>query len=132
MRFLCLLALLVMPVRVSFAQETFELPDGDSTVVMQKYFMCFLKSGPTRSQDSTERAHIQEAHLAHINKMWKEGHASVAGPFDEGGDLRGIIIFNTATKEEAERLAAQDPAVKAGRLVVEVIGWWAMKGAVLR
>jgi uncharacterized protein YciI len=132
MRTLLALALLFGVFFSSPAQETFTMQSGDSTVVMQKYFMVFLKSGPSRSQDSTERAGIQKAHLAHIDRMWREGHASIAGPFEDGGDLRGIVIFNTKTAEEAEALARQDPAVKAGRLVVEVIPWWAMKGACLR
>ncbi len=132
MRILLTFLAILLTAASSPAQETFTMQSGDSTVVMQKYFMCFLKSGPERSQDSTQRAEIQKAHLAHIDKMWREGHASIAGPFEGGGDLRGIIIFNTKTAEEAGKLANQDPAVKAGRLVTEIIPWWAMKGATLR
>lgn len=116
----------------SFAQETFTMKDGDSTVTMQKYFICFLKKGTNRTQDSASAAQIQKDHLAHITQMANDGFASIAGPFAEDGDTRGIIIFNTKTKEEAEKLANEDPAVKAGRLKVEMAGWWAQKGTCLK
>jgi uncharacterized protein YciI len=41
---------------------------------------------------------------------------------------RGILIFKTATMEEAKALAGNDPAVKAGRLVVEIHPWMVQKG----
>ena len=114
------------------AQETWEMPKGDSTIIMQQYFMCFLKTGPEQGQDSTESAQIQAAHLAHLTKMYDDGKSCVAGPFGDDGDIRGIVIYNTATFEEADSLANADPAVKAGRLVVEVHPWWAVKGSVLK
>ena len=114
------------------AQETWEVKEGDTTYVMQQYFMCFLKAGPERGQDSTESAQIQEAHMAHLTKVYEDGKSCVAGPFGDDGDIRGIVIYNTATFEEADSLANADPAVKAGRLVVEVHPWWAAKGSVLK
>lgn len=114
------------------AQETWEMQKGDSTIVMQQYFMCFLKAGSEQGQDSTESAQIQEAHMAHLTKVYEDGKSCVAGPFGDDGEIRGIVIYNTATLEEADSLANADPAVKAGRLVVEVHPWWAAKGSVLK
>lgn len=34
------------------------------------------------------------------------------------------------TLEEAQKLAEDDPMVRAGRLTVEVVAWWVEKGAV--
>ncbi len=112
--------------------ETFEMEEGDTTYVMQKYFMVFLKRGPNRSQDEQEAQEIQKQHLAHLNKVYEMGKTSITGPFGDDGDIRGIVIYNTATKEEAEKLAKQDPAVQAGRLVVEVHPFWAAKGSRLK
>jgi len=112
--------------------ETFEMEYGDSTIVMQKYFIAFLKSGPTRSQSEEEAAEIQEKHLAHLSNLYEMGKTSITGPFADDGDIRGIVVFNTATIEEARKLANMDPAVKAGRLIVEMHPWWAMKGSVLK
>lgn len=112
--------------------ETFEMQQGDTTYVMQKYFMVFLKSGPERSQSKEEAMEIQEKHMAYLEKMANEGKTSITGPMAGQGDLRGIVIYNTATAEEARKLAEGDPAVQARRLVVEVHPWWAAKGSTLK
>jgi uncharacterized protein YciI len=65
--------------------------------------------------------------MANIQKMAGEGKLLIAGPFLDGGDLRGIFIFRVATMAEAEALAATDPAVKAGRLRLEFHPWYAAK-----
>lgn len=112
--------------------ETFEMQWRDSTIVMQKYFVVFLKAGPTRSQNEEEAAEIQKQHLAHLSGLYDAGHTSITGPFAGDGEIRGIVVFNTPTLEQAKELAEQDPAVKAGRLVVEVHPWWAAKGSKLK
>ena len=112
--------------------ETFEMQDGDTIYVMQKYFMVFLKSGPERSQSREEAMEIQKKHLAYLSKVAEMGKTSITGPMGDDGEIRGIVIYNTPTMEEARRLAEQDPAVKAGRLVVEVHPWWAARGSTLK
>ena len=112
--------------------QTFRYKEGDTTYLMQQYFMVFLKSGPTRSQDSTEAAELQKKHLAHLGRMAREGYTSLTGPMGDDGDLRGIVVYNTATQEEADSLANLDPMVKSGRLVVEVHPWWVAKGGELK
>lgn len=112
--------------------ETFEMQWKDSTIVMQKYFVVFLKSGPERSQSKEDAQKIQQQHMQHLEKLALQGKTSITGPMGDDGDIRGIVVFNTATAEEARRLAEQDPAVKAGRLVVKVHPWWAAKGSKLR
>lgn len=112
--------------------ETFTMEWADSTIVMQKYFVAFLKRGPERSQGEEAAARIQKEHLAHLAKLYEEGKTSLTGPFGDDGDIRGIVVFNTATIEEARELAGQDPAVKAGRLVIEIHPWWTAKGGKLR
>jgi hypothetical protein len=42
----------------------------------------------------------------------------------DGGVIRGIYIFNVSTIEEARQLTATDPAIKAGRLVMELHPWY--------
>ena len=91
---------------------------------MTVYYMAMLKKGPVRNHDSLTAAGIQEAHMAHIMKMAEEKKLVLAGPFLDNGDLRGIFILNVASKEEAEALTNQDPAVQAGRLVMEIHPWY--------
>jgi len=111
--------------------QTFTYSEGDTTFLMQQYFMVFLKGGNIRSQDSTEAAKLQGQHLAHLSRMAEEGYASLIGPFDDDGDVRGIVVYNTRTLKEADSLANLDPMVKAGRLKVEVHPWWTAKGGKL-
>lgn len=116
----------------SISQDEFEMKDGDETFIMKKYYMCFLKRGDNRTQDSAAAALIQKGHMEHLSKLHKEGHIQIAGPFGGDGDIRGIVVFSVKSKEEAERLASEDPAVIAGRLKVEILEWWAAKGSTLK
>ncbi|MCM4160169.1 hypothetical protein FHG64_10085 [Antarcticibacterium flavum] len=111
--------------------QTFMYGEGDSTYLMQQYYIVFLKAGKNRSQDSTEVARLQKEHLAHLSRMYEEGYSSLTGPMGDDGELRGIVIYNTPTQEEADSLARLDPMVKAGRLEVEVKPWWTAKGGKL-
>lgn len=91
---------------------------------MSRYVVAFLKEGSNRDQDSTTTAKIQEGHMANINKMAEEGKLVLAGPFIDGGEYQGIYVFNVATIEEAEELTKTDPAIQAGRLVMELKQWY--------
>ena len=106
------LVILFMTATTTFAQDEFEMKDGDETYTIKKYYMCLLKVGPNRTQDSVTAAEIQKGHMENISRLSKEGKLCIAGPFGGKGDLRGIFIFTVKTKEEAEQLAAEDPAVK--------------------
>jgi uncharacterized protein YciI len=73
---------------------------------------------------------LQERHLAHLSAMRERGALLVAGPFSNQPDdaLRGMCLYRVGL-EEARRLAEEDPAVKAGRLAVDVLTWSTAKGA---
>ena len=102
------------------------------TILMQQYFIAFLKRGPNRSQNKEEANKLQEAHLEHLGRMYDLGYADISGPFGDGGEIRGITIYNVPNKQMADSLANADPMVKAGRLVIEIHPWWAAKGFSLR
>ncbi len=91
---------------------------------MKRYVMAFLKSGPNRNQDSATAAQLLKAHLGNIQRMAKEGKLVLAGPFLDDTDIKGIYIFNVETLEEAKALTESDPAIKAGRLVMELHPWY--------
>lgn len=109
--------------------ETFELEWGGEKMTMQKYFIVFLKSGPERSQSQEEAAKIQQEHLAYLSGLYEKGIVNLNGPSDGESDIRGFSVYNVATLEQAREYAEKDPAVKAGRLVVEVHPWWLAKGS---
>lgn len=104
---------------------------GD-TILMQQYFIAFLKRGKNRSQTKEEADSLQNLHLAHLGKMYELGYADISGPFGDDGDIRGITIYNVPTQKMADSLANMDPMVKAGRLEIEIHPWWAAKGFMLR
>ena len=91
---------------------------------MKSYVIAFLKVGPNRGQDSIRAAQLMRKHLDNINRMADEGKLAVAGPFTDDGDIRGIYIFNVSSVEEARALTETDPAIKEGRLVMELHPWY--------
>ena len=91
---------------------------------MRQYVMAFLKRGPNRNQDSAEAAQLQKAHLDNITRMADEGKLVLAGPFMDDQEVRGIYVFNVSTIEEAKALTETDPAIKAGRLIMELHPWY--------
>jgi uncharacterized protein YciI len=98
-------------------------------VEMTTYYMIFLKKGPNWSPgNSVELEKLQQDHLAHITQLWKQGMAVIARPFIDGGDIRGVVIVKAGSIDEARTMEQSDPAVKAGRLIVEVHPWMAAKG----
>ncbi len=100
---------------------------------MEKYYVVFLKRPPSAPKlDEAAKQALQKQHLSHLRAMYEAGKLVLAGPFDEQKDetLRGMCLYRVATLEEARTLAEGDPAVKAGRLAVEVLAWWVEKGAV--
>ncbi|MEM9077729.1 MAG: hypothetical protein AAGC43_11845 [Bacteroidota bacterium] len=114
--------------------QIFDFVDEETkdTILMQQYFMAFLKSGPNRDQTKSELDSLQQLHLTHLKRMYDEGYADISGPFGDDGDIRGITIYNVPTLKMADSLANLDPMVKAQRLEIEVHPWWAAKGFPLR
>ena len=102
------------------------------TVIMQQYFIAFLKRGSNRDQPKEVADSLQKLHLEHLGRMYDLGYADISGPFGDDGDIRGITIYNTPTQHMADSLANLDPMVKAGRLSIEIHPWWAAKGFPLR
>jgi uncharacterized protein len=73
---------------------------------------------------------LQDAHLAHQASLAERGYVVTAGPLTGQDDerLRGICVLSV-DRETARRLYSQDPAVRAGRLAVEVATWLVPSGS---
>jgi uncharacterized protein YciI len=113
------------------SQREFTITEGDTTYTMKRYVFMLLVAGENTKQDSLTAVNLQKGHMAHINKMAESGKLVAAGPFEEGGQYRGLLVFDVDTKEEAIGIEAEDPAVKAGRLKMETFYLWAAKGTTL-
>ena len=114
--------------------ETFEYVDIQTkdTILMQQYFIVFLKSGPVRLQNEEEVELLHNEHLEYLHKMYELGYVDMSGSLVEKGPIRDITIYNVPTAQMADSLAKADPMVKNGNLIVEVHPWWAAKGYSLR
>ena len=55
--------------------------------------------------------------------MDADGKLCIAVTLIADGDIRWICVYYTSTKEEAEQLTKDDPAVKIGRLIVKYRTW---------
>jgi uncharacterized protein YciI len=98
----------------SAALPAFELVD---------YQFGLLRKGPTHGTGTkAEIEKMQAGHMANIEKMARSGKLMAAGPMGDDGNLRGIFLFN-ASAAEAQALAAEDPSIQAGRLVLELHAW---------
>jgi len=96
---------------------------------MMTYYMVFLYRGDKWTPEKTaETEAIQKGHLANITKFHEEGKLILAGPFLDDKELRGIFVMKTNSYEETDSLCNTDPAVKAGRLKVEIKPWYSAKG----
>lgn len=77
---------------------------------------------------------IQREHLAYHDRLRATGQVVTNGPLTDQPDesLRGLTFYRTGSLDEARRLAEEDPAVKAGRLVVDVMTWYCPAGSMRR
>lgn len=104
--------------------------EGDPPTEFDAYWMVFLERGDDPPQLEEEAsAELQRQHLAHLGKVWNEGYALVAGPFDGGDELRGIVLYRgDLERDEVMELAGADPAVQAGSLKVRALKWYTPGG----
>lgn len=93
---------------------------------MKSYVIVMLTTGSAKVEDKTKMGELMKGHLANIRKLSDEGKVVVAGPFLEKNkeDYRGMFIFNTQSKEEAEQWVKTDPAVMAGVFSYEIFPWY--------
>jgi Uncharacterized protein conserved in bacteria len=93
---------------------------------MKPYTIVMLTTGPTKIEDKAKMGELMKGHLGNIGKLADEGKIIVAGPFLEQNKqtFRGMFIFNTKSKQEAEEWVNTDPAVKAGVFSYEIFPWY--------
>ncbi len=120
---------LLLTTNLSVAQQGYDAELAQSLGAddygMKTYVLALLKPGPNQDQDQETAQQLQQAHLANIRRLAEAGQLVLAGPFmPNEQDLRGIYVFDVATVEAAKQLTETDPAIKAGRLRMELIPWY--------
>lgn len=87
---------------------------------LKTYFLVLLRRGPHWDVPHNHED-LMPLQLAFLRRQTEAGHVVLTGPvLDQTDDLTGISILRAATLADAQALANEDPAVKAGRLVAEV------------
>jgi uncharacterized protein YciI len=96
---------------------------------MTTYQFVLLHRGAERSPIG-ERGiqRLQQERLAYFDRLNRDGKLILEGPVDGGGDLRGVVVLDAGSVEQAEELMAGDPWIAAGRIRPEIHPWWAAKG----
>ena len=77
-----------------------------------------------------ELERIQREHLGYLAGLRATGHIVTNGPVVEQPDpsLRGLGFYRTGSLDQSRQLAEADPAVRAGRLAVEIMTWYCAPG----
>ena len=86
---------------------------------LKPYYLCFLVKGE-RWNETEGGSDLMPLHLAFLRQQLEARRFLVAGPVVDDDRIVGITILEAASAEEAISLASEDPAVKAGRLAIEV------------
>lgn len=100
-----------------------------SPVKFTTAYLALLTRGAKWTPEKTPATEeLQKAHIANIVRLAGMKKLVVAGPFGDDGKLRGIFVFKVASIDEARALAETDPAVKSGRLAIDLYPWMVPDG----
>jgi uncharacterized protein YciI len=93
---------------------------------LESFELVVLRRPPdARPYDEPTLERIQREHLAYLASLRDAGYIVTNGPVLDQPDesVRGLAFYRTGSLQEARRLAEADPAVRAGRLTVEIMTW---------
>jgi uncharacterized protein YciI len=101
-------------------------------VDLESFELVLLRRPPDATpydEETLER--IQREHLSYLAGLRASGELATNGPVLEQPDetLRGLAFYRTGSLARARELAEADPAVRAGRLVIEVMTWLCPPGS---
>lgn len=69
-------------------------------------------------------AEARAAHERYLARLRAQGQLAAAGPAESGDGIVSLVVFDRMEFDAAERLMAEDPAVKSGALKPEFHRWW--------
>ncbi|HSS20725.1 MAG TPA: YciI family protein [Pyrinomonadaceae bacterium] len=114
-----LVALLILALGVTVPAQQKSEPEHK----LIEFHMALLKRGPKYGAAGMSKDLLAE-HIANVMSLLESGKAVIAGPFQDDGDIAGVIIFRAQSADEARGWIEKDPAVKAEVLAAEMHPWW--------
>lgn len=87
-----------------------------------KYFVFIHRPGKNWRQDQPLEQQPLSAHFQYMTALQRTGKLVLGGGFTDGAGALGVI--KVSSLQEAQRLVADDPAVKDGLVVSEVHPWF--------
>jgi uncharacterized protein YciI len=73
-------------------------------------------------QDKAKIAEVRPVHRQYLASLKEKGQLAASGPFTD--DYGALIVYEAATKEEAEAFLKADPFNQAGIFVTYVMRPW--------
>ena len=102
--------------------------DADAATTPVRYQLGILSRGPTWTPEKNAHTDsIQAGHMANMGRMAEAGALVAAGPFENGGELRGLFVF-APDASSLDSLLGGDPAIGSGRLECRLFTWVAPPG----
>ncbi len=93
---------------------------------MLKFALVFLLRTP--AWEAGPKQDLLTAHQAHLIRLRQSGKLAASGPATAAGGRFAILVFKGVDRDEARRLAEQDPLVIRGLARPEAFDWLAADG----
>jgi len=123
-RLLTGVTLLLLTSPAFFAQQKPEAKSAPANKLVE-FHMAILKRGPKWTATQTpETKRVHEQHVNYVLASLDSGRAVIAGPFTDGGEIAGVVVFRASSAVEAKDWAEADPSVVSGLYVAEMHPWW--------
>jgi uncharacterized protein YciI len=104
---------------------------GLERLLEPRRFAAIVRTGPAWEgrKPMVEQDGVRD-HLRFLQDGERAGVVELAGPFYRAGDLvdddlLGLVVVSAETKDEAERVLADDPSAQRGLVAYEVVRWYA-------
>jgi uncharacterized protein len=92
------------------------------------YILMHLLPGRPLDVDEDTAGKLQMGHLSYLFALEQEGKSSIFGPVIGNDNFRGLIIFNTNSREDVSNWMKDDPYIKAGYLTYELHDLFTLPG----
>jgi uncharacterized protein YciI len=84
-------------------------------------FLVIYRPGPSWIEGKPVTQQVPKEHGKYMLQLYKDGLMKFAGPLTD--DAGGAVVLEVADLSAANRVVADDPAVKAGIFVAEIHPW---------